>query len=83
MTLLGFRQLVESKSKRFKNSFISTFDKKLLETVKHSYYLQNNKITKIQREINHDQFHDFIGSSLERKSSLNFGTPLMKIECVF
>ena len=44
--------------------------------------MENNEITKIQGEINHDDSYDFIGSSLERKYLLNFGTPLMNIEYV-
>ena len=44
--------------------------------------MKNNEITKIQGEINHDDFYDFIGSSLERKYLLNFGTALMNIEYV-
>ena len=64
------------------NSFNSSFNKKLLETVGDSYCLQNNKITEIQREKYHDEFHDFIGSSVERKYLLNFGTPLVNIEHV-
>ena len=65
------------------NSFNSTFNKKLLETVKHAYFLQNNEITKIQGEMNHDEFYQCKGRSLERKYLLNFGIPLMNIEYVF
>ena len=64
------------------DSFNSTFNKNLLESVKHSNCLQNNEITKIQEEINHDKFHDTIGSSLDRKYLLNFATPLMNIDYV-
>ena len=64
------------------DSFNSTFNKKLLETVKHDYFLQNNEITKIQGEISHEEFYDFIGSSLVKKYLLNFGAPLIYTEYV-
>ena len=55
-------------------------DKNLLESPKHSYYLQNNELTKIQGGTNYEEFHDFIVSCSERKYLLNFDTPLMNIE---
>ena len=55
-------------------------DKNLLESPKHSYYLQNNGLTKIQAGTNYEEFHDFIVSCSERKYLLNFDTPLMNIE---
>ena len=44
--------------------------------------MQNNEITKIQGELCHDEFYDYISSSLERKYLLNFPAPLMSIEYV-
>ena len=58
------------------------FDKNLLETVKHSYFLQNYKLTKIQGETNYEEFHDFMTSSSEIKYFLKFGVLPINIENV-
>ena len=81
MALLGLDCFLKVNEKDL-NSFNSTFNKTLQETVRHSYCLQNNEITKIQGEKNHGKFNDFIGSRLDRKFLLNFGIPLMNIEYV-